>query len=182
MIDRAPQIYKLAGDADDHFVEMPAITWSRTTSPQSPSNRRSEFDHPTANALVGHVEPALGKRFLNIAIAQGKTQVEPNCVLKYGGRETMPAIGNYCHTRSLGRTRSDPIRGFPDNALTTNKLGSYGSIRVPHLRLTCPHKQSVRANNRAENSHQAVRRRERKCRVQVGWLCSALSQHARCRP
>src|SRR5438045_8786858 len=29
-------------------------------------------------------------------------------------------------------------------------------------RLTCPHEQGLRANNRAENSHQAVRRRERK--------------------
>jgi hypothetical protein len=75
MIDRAPQIHKLAGDADDHFVEMPATTWSRTASPLSPSNRRREFDRPTANALVGHVEPTLGKRFLNIAIAQGKAQV-----------------------------------------------------------------------------------------------------------
>jgi transposase-like protein len=28
--------------------------------------------------------------------------------------------------------------------------------------LTCPHEQGLRANNRAENSHQPVRRRERK--------------------
>ena len=31
-----------------------------------------------------------------------------------------------------------------------------------HLRLTCPHEQRLRKNDRAENSHQAVRRRERK--------------------
>jgi transposase-like protein len=31
-----------------------------------------------------------------------------------------------------------------------------------HLRLTCRHQQGLWANNRAENSHQAVRRRERK--------------------
>src|SRR6267154_2065043 len=31
-----------------------------------------------------------------------------------------------------------------------------------HLRLTCPHEQGLRANNRTENSHQVVRRRERK--------------------
>src|SRR5205085_10675355 len=45
--------------------------------------------------------------------------------------------------------------------LTTDKLGSSGSA-FRHLRLTCPHEQGLRANNRAENSHQAVRRRERK--------------------
>jgi putative transposase len=30
------------------------------------------------------------------------------------------------------------------------------------LRLACPHEQGLRTNNRAENSYQAVRRRERK--------------------
>src|SRR6266498_159147 len=33
MIDRAPQIHMMAGDPDDHFVEMPSITWSRTAPP-----------------------------------------------------------------------------------------------------------------------------------------------------
>jgi putative transposase len=31
-----------------------------------------------------------------------------------------------------------------------------------HLRLTCRHEQGLRQNNRAENSHQPIRRRERK--------------------
>ena len=50
---------------------------------------------------------------------------------------------------------------FVPKLLTTDKLGSYGSA-FRHLRLTCPHEQGLRANNRAENSHQIVRRRERK--------------------
>jgi transposase-like protein len=45
--------------------------------------------------------------------------------------------------------------------LTTDKLGSYGAA-FRHLHLTCPHEQGLRKNNRAENSHQVVRRRERK--------------------
>src|SRR6266550_1817707 len=52
-------------------------------------------------------------------------------------------------------------QGFTPRSLTTDKLGSYGSA-FRHLRLTCPHEQGLRANNRAENSHQVVRRRERK--------------------
>src|SRR6266545_4798048 len=116
MIDRTPQIHMLAGDPDDHFVEMPAITRSRTTPPQSPSDRRSEFEHPTANALVGDVEPTRGKQFLNIAIAQGETKVQPDGVLDDDRWKAMPTIGDYSHTRSLGRSRSDPVAGFPDNA------------------------------------------------------------------
>src|ERR1700732_1337517 len=52
-------------------------------------------------------------------------------------------------------------QGFAPTLLTTDKLGSYGSA-FRHLRLSCRHEQGLRANNRAENSHQVVRRRERK--------------------
>src|SRR5882724_452150 len=50
---------------------------------------------------------------------------------------------------------------FVPKLLPTDKLGSYGAA-FRHLRLTCAHEQGLRANNRAENSHQVVRRRERK--------------------
>jgi putative transposase len=52
-------------------------------------------------------------------------------------------------------------QGFAPKLLTTDRLGSYGAA-FRHLHLTCPHEQGLRKNNRAENSHQAVRRRERK--------------------
>src|ERR1700736_1187730 len=52
-------------------------------------------------------------------------------------------------------------QGFAPKFLTTDKLGSYGAA-FRHLRPTCPHQQGLRKNNRTENSHQAVRRRERK--------------------
>jgi hypothetical protein len=37
---------------------------------------------------------------------------------------------------------------------------------VQHLRLSCHHEQGLREDNRAENSHQVVRRRERRLRSQ----------------
>ena len=52
-------------------------------------------------------------------------------------------------------------QGFPPKSLTTDKLGSYGAA-FRHLGLSCPHDRGLRNNNRAENSHQVVRRRERK--------------------
>ena len=51
--------------------------------------------------------------------------------------------------------------GFAPKLLVTDKLRSYAAA-FRRLRLTCPHEQGLRKNNRAENSHQAVRRRERK--------------------
>jgi transposase-like protein len=52
-------------------------------------------------------------------------------------------------------------QGFAPKLLVTDKLRSY-ACAYRRLRLTCPHEQGLRQNNRAENSHQPVRRRERK--------------------
>jgi putative transposase len=52
-------------------------------------------------------------------------------------------------------------QGFAPTRVTTDKLRSYGAA-FRHLGLACHHEQGQRANNRVENSHQAVRRRERK--------------------
>src|SRR5215204_847142 len=52
-------------------------------------------------------------------------------------------------------------QGYAPDELVTDKLGSYGAARG-ELGLSCRHEQGLRKNNRAENTHQAVRRRERK--------------------
>jgi putative transposase len=54
-------------------------------------------------------------------------------------------------------------QGFVPKLLVTDKLRSYTSA-FRRLRLNCPHEQGLRKNNRAENSHQAIRRRE--CKMQ----------------
>jgi putative transposase len=51
--------------------------------------------------------------------------------------------------------------GFVPKLLVTDKLRSYVAA-IRHLRLTCRHDQGFRKNNWAENSHQRVRRPERK--------------------
>ena len=52
-------------------------------------------------------------------------------------------------------------QGFAPKLLVTDKLRSYASA-FRRLGLCCPHQQGLRQNNRAENLHQPVRRRERK--------------------
>jgi len=52
-------------------------------------------------------------------------------------------------------------QGFAPKLLITDELRSYASA-FRRLRLICPHVQGLRENNQAENSHQAVRRREHK--------------------
>jgi transposase-like protein len=52
-------------------------------------------------------------------------------------------------------------QGFVTTRITTDKLKSY-ALAICKERLSAVHDQELRANNRAENSHQPVRRRERK--------------------
>jgi transposase-like protein len=51
-------------------------------------------------------------------------------------------------------------QGFVSKILVTDKLRSCAAA-FRRLRLTCRHEQGLQRNNRAENSHKAVRRRER---------------------
>jgi putative transposase len=52
-------------------------------------------------------------------------------------------------------------RGFVPKAIVTDKLRSYGAA-LREIGFSGLHEQGLRANNRAENSHQPLRRRERK--------------------
>lgn len=51
-------------------------------------------------------------------------------------------------------------QGFAPTRIVTDKLKSYPAA-IREMRLSAIHDQGLRANNRAENSHQPVRRRER---------------------
>jgi putative transposase len=69
-------------------------------------------------------------------------------------------------TVSAARTAPPLGYGVQDHKLVTievvtDKLRSYGAA-FHHIGLACHHEQGLRKNNRAENSHQVVRRRERK--------------------
>jgi IS1 family transposase len=52
-------------------------------------------------------------------------------------------------------------QGFVPTVVVTDKLRSYGTA-LREIGFSRRHEQGLRVNNRAENSHQAVRRRERK--------------------
>ncbi len=52
-------------------------------------------------------------------------------------------------------------QGYAPDVIVTDKLRSYGAAKA-QIGLSARHKQGLRQNNRAENSHQPTRRRERK--------------------
>ena len=52
-------------------------------------------------------------------------------------------------------------QGFAPDVVVTDKLRSYSAAKA-EMGLSARHEQGLRKNNRAENSHQPTRRRERK--------------------
>src|SRR5947208_762853 len=104
----------------------------------------------------------------------------PLAARRHGGADRRKADVSLARGRSRGRgsrhAGSAPTRqagGTPADAQTAQETGLHAEIAndrqsrllrisFPALRLACPHEQGLRKNNRAENSHQVVRRRERK--------------------
>ena len=73
-------------------------------------------------------------------------------------------------------------QGFAPDVLVTDKLRSYAAAKS-EIGLSARHDQGLRANNRAENSHQPTRRRERKMqRFQIARIRPAFLVRSRRRP
>jgi hypothetical protein len=89
LVDGTPKVHAPAGDPHDHLVEVPSVARPR---PQASREERAEFEHPTADRFIGQVEPAFGKQFLDVAVAQGEADIELNCVLDGGRREAVAAV------------------------------------------------------------------------------------------
>jgi len=62
-------------------------------------------------------------------------------------------------------------QGAIPRVMVTDKLGSYGAANREIGLTVCDHRQHKALNNRAENSHQLMRRRER------GMKCFKLTRH-----
>jgi hypothetical protein len=65
----------------------------------------------TINTAAAH-EPSFGQEFLDIAVAQGEAEIEPDRVLDDLGREAMAAVAERAHADILRIRRWLPTR-FP---------------------------------------------------------------------
>src|SRR6516225_5872383 len=80
---------------------MPSVARLRATPTQPSRDRGSEFQHPAPHRFVGDVETSLGQQFLDVAVAQGKAQIEPDRVLDDLGGEAMPPVAEQGHANIL---------------------------------------------------------------------------------
>jgi hypothetical protein len=64
-------------------------------------NRRTEFQNPTADCFIAHIDPALGKHFLDVPKAQWKSKIEPDGSLNYGGRKSVACVRYFSHSKTI---------------------------------------------------------------------------------
>src|SRR5258708_39039096 len=86
-----PEIHPLAGDPPHHLVQTPSIAGSRPMLAQLSRDRGAKLQHPAPHRFIGEVEPTLGEQFLDVAVAQGEAEIEPDCVLDDLGRKAVAA-------------------------------------------------------------------------------------------
>jgi hypothetical protein len=61
VIDGAPQGHPLAGDANDHLVEVPPVarTWARPSKPVGKPG--PELENPAPHRFLGNIKASLGQ-------------------------------------------------------------------------------------------------------------------------
>src|SRR6266436_300444 len=131
VVDGTPQIHPLAGDPHHHLVKVPAVARSMATLAPPSRDRGTEFPHPAPHACVGDVEPSFGQQLLNIAVAQGEAEIEPDRVLDDLGWEAVAAVAERSHGDILPDTppASDPV-SVTMPSRRERKSGSHLTIRT----------------------------------------------------
>jgi hypothetical protein len=99
-IDGAPQIHALATDRYDHFIEMPPVVRFVSRKPQVSRDRRTKLQDPAADGLVADAQASRGQQILDVSVAQGESQIEPNRVANDFGWEAVAGVRNGAHRHS----------------------------------------------------------------------------------
>jgi hypothetical protein len=124
LVDGTPQVHGPPGDPHDHLVEVPIVARPGPPLPQASRQERAEFKHPAADRFIGHVEPAFGEQFLDVAVvavAQGEADTEPNRVLD--GQEPENEFADTQLTQIVSAasvSRKSLKNGAPERSRTPN--------------------------------------------------------------
>jgi hypothetical protein len=90
-IHSTPEIDQAAINLEIDLIEMPDGVGLRPSSAQVRCDHRPEMVHPAAHSLVGHQDPTLSQQILDVAKAQGESNMKPDRLLDDFGREAVAA-------------------------------------------------------------------------------------------
>ncbi len=92
LIHGSPQIMILTTDLDEHLIQMPLVTGSRTLAAQFVSVCLTKLEAPFTDRFIGNDNAAHGHNLFDIAKAQSEAEVKPHCVANDFGKEAMATI------------------------------------------------------------------------------------------
>ena len=92
-----------------------SIARAGTALPQLARDQGAKFQHPAPHRFIGDVKPTLGQQFLDVPVAQGQAEIQPDRVLDDLGRKAMTAVGEPGHLDILPGTALSRLR-FRDSA------------------------------------------------------------------
>src|SRR5271167_3958916 len=80
IVDRAPEPEPPARNRHGHLVEMPPLRWPRASTAKFASEQQSELQDPSPHCFVRDIQSTLSEQIFDVAITEGETNIEPNCV------------------------------------------------------------------------------------------------------
>jgi hypothetical protein len=101
LINSAPEVVSDAIDLEEDFIEMPFITGSGTSSPESVRILFAELFTPTADRLVREQDTTCRHHVFHVAEAHPETEVEPNAFGNDFPREAVTTVRIIRHSFSV---------------------------------------------------------------------------------
>jgi hypothetical protein len=101
LINCSPEIVQLGVDAEKDLVKVPFVAGLGTTSTQLLGRVLAKFLAPLPDRFIAEDDPTLGHQFFDIAIAEWKTEIEPDRVRDNLRGKAIARVGGrgwcYCH-------------------------------------------------------------------------------------
>ncbi len=92
LVNGSPQPVTFATDLQRHFVQMPLVASSPSSSTQPGSEGGAELGAPLPDRLVADDDPAFGKQILDVTKTEMKAKIQPHGVGDDLRRESVAAI------------------------------------------------------------------------------------------
>src|SRR3954449_2942427 len=111
VIDGAPQVHPFTGDANHHLIEVPPVARSWAAPSKPAGGPRPPLQKPTPPRPISNLQAPLGQKLLDVAVAQGETEIKPDRMLDDRRREAVAAVRQLVHPGILAcrAARSDSV-------------------------------------------------------------------------
>ncbi len=92
LINGSPEVMLLASNRENHLIQIPLVATTRAATAQFIGIGLTKCEAPLPHRFIGHDDPALGQKFLNIAKTEREAEIQPHRVADNLRREKEPLV------------------------------------------------------------------------------------------